>query len=97
MKQAPDGYKMVSFDVKLLFTQVALERKEINISISKKEMKQLLKLCKKNVHFTKDNTVYQENDGVAKGSPLGPVLSGIFMVELGNSLAPTLNESMKIC
>ena len=50
----------------------------------------------KNVHFTYDNKVYQQNDGVALGSPLGPVLSGIFMVELENSLVPTLNESMTL-
>ena len=59
-------------------------------------MKQLLMLCTKNVHFTYDNKVYQQNDGVAMGSPLGPVLSGIFMVELENSLVPTLNESMTL-
>ena len=109
MKQVPDGYKKVSFDVKSLFTNVPLEktieitlkkiykRQEINTSISKKEMKQLLTLCTKNVHFTYDNKVYQQNDGVAMGSPLGPVLSGIFMVKLENSLVPTLNESMTLC
>ena len=59
-------------------------------------MKQLLMLCTKNVHFTYDNKVYQQNDGVAMGSPLGPVLSEIFMVELENSLVPTLNESMTL-
>ena len=46
------------------------------------------------MHFTYDNRVYQQNDEVAIGSPLGPVLSGIFMVKLENSLIPTLNESM---
>ena len=30
------------------------------------------------------------------GSPQGPVLSGIFMIELENSLVPTLNESMTL-
>ena len=59
-------------------------------------MKQLLTLCTKNVHFTYDNKVYQQNDGVAMGSPLGPVLSGIFMVELENRLVLTLNESMTL-
>ena len=48
--------------------------------------------CTGNVHFTYDNTVCQQNDGVAMGSPLGQVLSGIFMVKLENSLVPTLNE-----
>ena len=64
MKHVPDGYKMVSFDLKSLFTYVPLEktvdiilkriyeRKEINTSISKKEMKQLLTLFTKNIHFT---------------------------------------------
>ena len=50
-------------------------------------MKQLLMLCTKNVHFTFDSTVYQQNDVVAMESPLRPVLSGIFMAELQNSLA----------
>ena len=31
----------------------------------------------KNVHFTYDNTVYKQNNGVAIGSPLGPVLYDI--------------------
>ena len=100
MKQVPDGYKMVSFEVKLLFTNIPIEkaieitlkriyeRKELNTSIKKKEMKQLLTLWTKNVHFTYDNKVYQQNDGVAMRSPLVTVLSGIFMVELENSLIP---------
>ena len=45
-----------------------------------------------NVHFTFDNQFYQQNDGVAMGSPLGPVLAGIFMVELKNRLVPTLGN-----
>ena len=57
-------------------------------------MKKLLTLCTKNVHFTYNNTVYQQNDEVAMGSPLEPVFCGIFMVELENSLVPTLNKSM---
>ena len=82
---------MVSFAVKSLFTYVPLgktieitleriyERKGINTSISKKDMKQLLTLCTKNMHFTYHDTVYELNDEVAMGSPLGPVLSGLFM------------------
>ena len=100
MKQVLDGYKMMSFDVKPLFINVPFEksieitleriyeRNEMNYSISKKEMKQLLMLYTKNVHFTY-NTVYQQNDGVAMGSPLGSVSSAIFIVKLENSLVPT--------
>ena len=75
----PDGYKMVSFDVKSLSTNVPLEkiiditleriydRKEINTQITRPETKEVLTLCTKNVHFMFDNQVYQQNDGVVMG------------------------------
>ena len=53
-------------------------------------MEELLILCTKNVHFTFDNVIKVQNDGVAMGSPLGPVLSDIFMIELETSLLPEL-------
>ena len=65
---------MVSFEVKSLFSNVPLEkaikitleiiyeRKKISTSLSKKEMKQLLTLCTIIVHFTYNNTAYQQND-----------------------------------
>ena len=33
----------------------------------------LLLLSTKNVHFCFDSNIYQKNDGIAMGSPLGPV------------------------
>ena len=68
------------------------ERKEINTQITRTEIKELLTLCTKNVYFTFDNQVYQQNDGVAMCSPLGPVLAGIFMVQLENRIIPTLGN-----
>ena len=44
------------------------------------------------MHFTFDNQVYQQNDGVAMGSPLGPVIAGIFMAELETRIIPTLGN-----
>ena len=56
----PPGYQMVSFDVVSLFNNVLLEetintiikriyeKNEINTSIPKQEMKELLYLCTKN-------------------------------------------------
>lgn len=97
---------MVSFDVTSLFTNVRLQytidvilrkiydEKLINTNIPKKEMKALLLLCTKNVHFTFNGETYQQIDGVAMGSPLGPVIAGIFMVELENTLVPTLSDSL---
>ena len=34
--------------------------------------------------------------GVAMGSPLGPVLAGVFMVELERTIWPTLREHMSL-
>ena len=48
------------------------------------------------MHFTHGNTVYQQNGAVVIGSPLGPVLSRIFIVKLENRLVPTLNESITL-
>ena len=93
---------MVSFDVKSLFANVPLDRTidivlrriydkhELQTSIARSEMKKLLILCTKNVHFTFDNVIKVQNDGMAMGSPLRPVLSDIFMIELETSLSPEL-------
>ena len=103
-KEVPDGYQMVSFDVKSLFTNVPLDRTidtvlrriyhkhELQTSITRSEMKELLILCTKNVHFTFDNVIKVQNDGVAMGLPLGPVLSDIFTIELEISLLPELTD-----
>ena len=39
--------------------------------------------------------IYLQTNGVAMGSPLGPVLAGIFMVELERSLVPKLGNYIK--
>ena len=100
--QVPSGYHMVSFDVKSLFTNVPLKytiglvleqiynKGELVTNITRSEMKEML-LCTKNVHFSYNHDIYIQRDGVAMGSPLGPVLAGIFMVNLEMSLVPQLN------
>ena len=98
------GYQMISFDVKSLFISLPLDktietilqriynRSEIITQFPKEVMKELL-LCTKEVHFAYSSGIYQQN-GVAMGSPLGPVLAGIFMVELATSIIPTLGRSL---
>ena len=58
-------------------------------------MKNLLLLCTKNVHFTFENNIQQQKDGIAMGSPLGPMLPGIFTVHLERTLIPKLAKFMK--
>ena len=100
--QVPSGYHMVSFHVKSLFTNVPLEytiglvlqriynKGELVTNITRSEMKETLLLYKKNVHFSY-NHIYIQRDGVAMGSPLGPVLAEILMVNLERLLVPKLN------
>ena len=70
---------------------------EITTQIPKKLMKELLLLCRKKVHFAYSNEFNQQIYGVAMGSPLGPVLAGIFMVELETSVIPTLGRWLLKC
>ena len=58
-------------------------------------MKKLLTICTKNVHFSFNNDIYVQIDGVALGSPLGTVLANISMVELESVLFPKLNDHVK--
>ena len=102
----PPEYKMVWFDVVSLFTNVPLDeiidiiikriydKKEINTDVPKKEMRELLYLCTKNAHFTLNNKTYLQVDGVAMGSPLGPVLANIFMVGLERNIIYTLSNDI---
>ena len=106
-KKIPLGFTIVSFDVKSLFSSVPLtetidfildrvyNRKEISNVLTKNEVKKLLILCTKNVHFTLNNEIYVQNVGVAMGSTLGPILGNVFMVELENTLVPRLHEHVK--
>ena len=82
---------MASFDVKSLFTNIPLkETIEIimaNISdeqissfgLDRPSFPKFLELATCNNVFTFDKQLYNQIDGVAMGSPLGPVLADIFM------------------
>ena len=106
-EKVPQNCNMVSFDVKSLFTSVPLEYTidiiikrifedhEITTIFTKSEMKKLLTLCTKNVHFSFNNDIYVQIDGVAMGSPLGPVTANIFMVELETTLVSKLEDHVQ--
>ena len=106
-QKIPDGYKIVSFDVKNLFTNVPLDKaikiilrkiyreRMLNTSIPQKKMEKLLYLCTKHVHFSHGGKVCIQLDGVAMGSPLGPVLANIFMTELEIAMIPSLGNYLQ--
>ena len=82
---------MASFDVKSLFTNIPLDE-TIDIiinkcfasathyhAISRDQFRDLLNLSVKNCHFLFDGVLYKQVDGVAMGSPLGPLFANIFL------------------
>ena len=84
-------YFMASLDVESLFTNIPLEEtikiccdslyknQELLSNINKNQFEKLLRaaLCRNNFLF--DGIVYQQVDGVAMGSPLGPSLANTFL------------------
>ena len=82
--QVLSGFHMVSFDVKSLFTNVPLEytiglvleriynKVELVTNITRSEMKEMLLLCTKNVHFSYNHDIYIQRDDVAMDSPFRP-------------------------
>ena len=72
---------MRSFDVNSLFTNVALDE-TIQICLAptlpRSVLKVLLEFATKKSHFIFNGQYYDQIDGVAMGSPLGPVLANFF-------------------
>ena len=64
--------------------------------IKTKIKKKLLEICTKEMHFSFNGVIYRQVDGVAMGSPLGPVLANVFMVELERTLVPQLEGSVAL-
>ena len=98
---------MMSHNVKSLFTSIALsktikitlewiyDRKEINKDIPKTILKEMLLLCTRDVHFLFEDEICQQTDGVAMRSPLGPILAGIFIVEVETTIVSTLGNLLR--
>ena len=82
---------MASFDIDSLFTNVPLDetidicvkklfgRKRKFEGFTKEQFKKLLSLAVKNSCFLFNGEYYEQVDGVAMGSPLGPTLANIFL------------------
>ncbi|VDN39810.1 unnamed protein product [Dibothriocephalus latus] len=84
---------MLSLDVSSLFTNVMvtetieylcefLVSNQLEIGIPTNVLKELLLKCTLNVQFLFDSQIYRQIDGVAMGSPLGPLLADIFIGKL---------------
>ncbi|XP_015770330.1 PREDICTED: uncharacterized protein LOC107348781 [Acropora digitifera] len=72
-----NGDILVSYDVSSLFTNVSLEE-TIHYSPTRAATKDQL--------FTFNGQLYEQTDGVAMGSPLGPLLANAFMCSIEETL-----------
>ena len=89
-ENAISNTKMLSFDVKALFTNVPtdtvlhfIERKItegcISTPIPKEDFMSLVKVCVENTSFQFKHKFFKQKFGMAMGSPLSPILANIFM------------------
>ncbi|MEM7163798.1 MAG: reverse transcriptase domain-containing protein, partial [Bacteroidota bacterium] len=93
---------MVSYDVSSLFTNVPLDEtidilvdrafendwmyESHGIRMTRTDLKELISACTKDQLFQFNGTLYEQIDGVAMGSPLGPLLANVFMCHLEQRL-----------
>ena len=81
---------LVSYDVTSLFTNIQLQETidiainlifnhNSNLNIFREELKKLFLFATSQTHFIVNSKFYNQIDGVAKGSPLPPVLANIFI------------------
>ena len=93
---------LVSYDVTALFTNVPLDEtinilvnkafaddwfnKTYGLNLQKDQLVKLLEIATTNQLFQFDGQLYEQTDGVAMGSPLGPLMANVFMCHLEEEL-----------
>ncbi|XP_055714366.1 uncharacterized protein LOC129808607 [Phlebotomus papatasi] len=93
----PEGYIVVSLDVVSLFTNVPIDlvMSEIEVRfheiephtpLEKSEVLQLAEFCLRSGYFTYAGKFYLQKDGVAMGSPIGPIAADIAMQKALNTI-----------
>lgn len=67
-----------------------VDKNNINLKLPLTELKRLILLCTENICFNFQGQYYRQIDGVAMGSPLGPILADIFMAYLEEKLCDSI-------
>ena len=100
---------MVSLDVESLFTNIPLEEtikiccdslyknQELLSNINKNQFKNLLRAALCNNYFLLDGIVYQQVDGVAMGSSLGPSSDNALLVHYEQIWLNDCRMSLRLC
>jgi len=93
---------LVSYDVSSLLTNLPVDEiiesiaerafendwfnKDHNLNITKSDLIELLRIATKNQLFQFEGNLYEQVDGVAMGSPLGPLMANAFMSNIEKQL-----------
>ena len=84
--QIPDNHKLVSFDVKSLFTSIALqlaldctENATVELPLPTDDIMYLLNLCLTSTYFQYNSKHYKQLHGTVMGSPVSVVVAEIVM------------------
>ena len=97
-----NGDLLVSYDVSSLFTNLPLDEtieilanrafdnnwfnSTYDLNLTKTDLADLLSVATKGQLFQFNGVLYEQTDGVAMGSPLGPLLANVFMSSIEENL-----------
>jgi len=103
--QIPDDYKLVSFDMKSLFTSIplqlglqstktAIQQFTTELQLPTEDIMDLLNLCLTSTCFQYNGKHYKQLHGTAMGSPVSVVVAEIVMLYITNLLTTTLTGTL---
>ena len=105
--QIPDDYKLVSFDVKSLFTSIplqlalqctetAIQQSTVKLPLPTEHIMDLLNLCLTSTYFQYNGRHYKQLHGTAMGSPVSVVVAEIVMQHVEESALATCRQTIPL-
>ena len=105
--QIPDDYKLVSFDVKSLFTSIplqlaldctatAIENSTTKLPLPTDDLMDLLNLCLTSAYFQYNGKHYKQLHGTAMGSPVSVVVAEIVMQNIEEQALATYKRNLPL-
>ena len=105
--QIPDDHKLVSFDVKSLFTSIplqlaldctatAIENSTTKLPLPTDDLMDLLNLCLTSTYFQYNGKHYKQLHGTAMGSPVSVVVAEIVMQNIEEQALATYKRTLPL-
>ena len=105
--QIPDDYKLVSFDVKSLFTsiplqlalhctQTAIQQSTVKLPLPTEDIMNLLNICLTSTYFQYNGKHYKQLHGTAMGSPVSVVVAEIVMQHVEERALATCRQTIPL-